>query len=347
MKIFSETHCAHHLRITFIGSAYCTKRLCYVWCDSFNHSSSSTTSSEAVQTMAFLGNGQGKGLSNAKGNVKCKEIALEVYDDATFLINNKPIERGALALFMALRSAEEDRRNVDSDNTLKFLRGLIANDASQRPPYAEDLLQALPRGCVLQYARPGANDNMSAWAVVVNDTFAYCPGVWCLQIGAPSPSLLGQGINTFMSHAILNKGGWTQISHTKILQRTATPANRAPWTEHAKICLKPRGFVSEKAASMLDEIVVNYDFILHDGALAFTEKKDTKIKYGCGSKEAAIAAVSRRDLRVYENTLSPGPTSDVDTSSTNLSPRQMEIEINDSHFGDAANRTNIWRRQRK
>ena len=46
--------------------------------------------------------------------------------------------------------------------------------------------------------------------------------------------------------------------------------------------------MSEKAASMLDEIVVNYDFILHDGALAFTEKKDTKIKYGCGSKEAAF-----------------------------------------------------------
>ena len=63
--------------------------------------------------MAFYGKGQ--------GSVRYSEIVLEVYDDATFLINNKVIERGALALFMALRSAEEDRRNVDSDNTLKFL----------------------------------------------------------------------------------------------------------------------------------------------------------------------------------------------------------------------------------
>ena len=84
--------------------------------------------------MAFDGKGQ--------GSVRYSEIVLEVYDDATFLINNKPIERGALALFMALRSAEEDRRNVDSDNTLKFLGGLIANDASQRPSYSEDLWQA-------------------------------------------------------------------------------------------------------------------------------------------------------------------------------------------------------------
>ena len=68
--------------------------------------------------MAFYGKGQ--------GSVRYSEIVLEVYDDATFLINNKPIEGGALALFMALRSAEEDRRNVDSDNTFKFLGGLIA-----------------------------------------------------------------------------------------------------------------------------------------------------------------------------------------------------------------------------
>ena len=151
--------------------------------------------------MAFLGKGQGKGLSSAKGNTRCKELALEVYDKASFVISGVSFEEGALALLMALPSAEEDRRNVDSDNTLKFLGGLIANDASQRPSYAEDLLQALPRGCVLQYARPRANDNMSAWAVVVNDSFAFRPGVRCLQIGAPSPSLLGQGINTFMNHA--------------------------------------------------------------------------------------------------------------------------------------------------
>ena len=95
--------------------------------------------------MAFLGKGQGKGFSSAKRNVKCKEIALEVYDKASFTISSVSFEEGALALLMALRSAEEDRRNVDSDNTLKFLGGLIANGASQRPPYAEDLLQALPR----------------------------------------------------------------------------------------------------------------------------------------------------------------------------------------------------------
>ena len=83
---------------------------------------------------------------------------------------------------------------------------------------------------------------------------------------------------------------------------------------------------------MLDEIVGNYDFILHGGAIAFTEKKDTKIKYGCESKEAAIAAVTRRDLRVYEETLSPGRTLDAHTSSTNLSPRLMEVSINDSHL---------------
>ena len=79
--------------------------------------------------MAFLGKGQGKGLSSAKGNIKCKEIALEVYDKASFTISNISFEEGALALLMALRSAEEDRRNVDSGNTLKFLGGLIANDA--------------------------------------------------------------------------------------------------------------------------------------------------------------------------------------------------------------------------
>ena len=186
-------------------------------------------------------------------------------------------------------------------------------------------MQALPRGCVLQYARPGANDNMSTWPVILHGNIAHCPGVRCLQIGAPSPSLLGQCINTFMNHAILNKGGWAQITNTKFLQRTATPANRAPWTEHAKIWLKPRGCVSEEAASMLDEIVGKYDFIPHDGAIAFTAKKDTKLKHGCESKEAAIAAVTRRDLRVYEETLSPGRTLDAHTSSTNVSPRQMEI----------------------
>ena len=68
--------------------------------------------------MAFLGKGQGKGLSSAKGNTKCKELALEVYDKASFTISSISFEEGALALLMALRSAEEDRRNVDSDTTL-------------------------------------------------------------------------------------------------------------------------------------------------------------------------------------------------------------------------------------
>ena len=78
--------------------------------------------------MAFLGKGQGKGLSSAKGNVKCKEIVLEVYDDACVTFSNINFGGGALALLMALRSAEEDRRNVDSDTTLKFLGYHIAND---------------------------------------------------------------------------------------------------------------------------------------------------------------------------------------------------------------------------
>ena len=67
--------------------------------------------------MAFLGKGLANGLSNAKGNVKCKEVALEVYDDASFAVNNINFDGGALALFMAIRSAEEDRRSVDSDTT--------------------------------------------------------------------------------------------------------------------------------------------------------------------------------------------------------------------------------------
>ena len=81
---------------------------------------------------------------------------LEVYDDATFQINNVDFHGGCLALLMSKRSAEEDRANADSDTSLKFLGGLVANDVSKRPSYADDLMTALPRGCVLQYALPKA-----------------------------------------------------------------------------------------------------------------------------------------------------------------------------------------------
>ena len=76
--------------------------------------------------------GQGKGLSCAKGNVKCKEIVLEVYDVACVTLNNINFGGCALVLLMALRSAEEDRRNVDSDTTLKVLGDRFKDVSSAR-----------------------------------------------------------------------------------------------------------------------------------------------------------------------------------------------------------------------
>ena len=170
-------------------------------------------------------------------------------------------------------------------------------------------MKALPDGCVLQYTRPRAPDNLTAWPVVTRGNFETCPSVWCVQIGAPSPDLLGQSIAVFFNHAILNKGGWSQVLDSKNLIRTAMPSGRPPWAENMKITLKPRGTVRQETALMLDHILREFPFLAHDGSLAFTQKTDTAITYGCATQEAVQAAVTARDLRVFENTF-PSPLSD-------------------------------------
>ena len=110
----------------------------------------------------------------------------------------------------------------------------------------------------------------------------------------------------FLYHGILNKGGWSSL-HTdmKALQRTATPASGACWTEYMKLTLKPRGTVSNEGAGMLDEIVNKFAFLQHDGAKAFTTKGATNIKYECASEQAAVQALLERDRSMYVKTF-PG-----------------------------------------
>ena len=210
-----------------------------------------------------------------------------------------------MALLMSKRSAEEDRANADSDTSLKFLGGLVANDVSKRPSYADDLMTALPRGCVLQYALPKAPDNLSQWPVYHDGDMKVLPGVWCLQIGAPGAATLGQCISAFLNHGILNKGGWSQVPEMQVIQRTATPASGACWTDYMKITLKPRGAVTNEGTGMLDEIVSKFPFLQHDGAKAFTAKGGTNIKYGCASEHAAVEALLERDRSMYMKTF-PG-----------------------------------------
>ena len=94
-----------------------------------------------------------------------KSNILEIYNQATFQIQNKSYECGAVAVWMA-SSMQTQRDTVDSDSTMRFLSGMISRDQSKHPVWETALRAAIPATCAVSYETPGSNSNFTAWKCV-------------------------------------------------------------------------------------------------------------------------------------------------------------------------------------
>ena len=136
-----------------------------------------------------------KGSGGVPSNVKPKRVLFETYDGGNFELQKCDFKEGVLGLVASERSCMD--RSVQNDTTLKFLGGLVSKDSSQRPPYYIDMMNAVPEGCVLTYVGPGSPENITAMSIPNGTTIDTCPGVWCIQIAAPTPKAYERTVRAF------------------------------------------------------------------------------------------------------------------------------------------------------
>ena len=133
-------------------------------------------------------------------NVKPKRVLFETYGAANFEMSNLEYTDGILGVFASEQSFND--RSLKDDPTLRFLGGLIAKDIRKRPAYFQAMMNDVPDDCVLAYVGPGSADNKTAMSIPNGVNIDSCPGVWCIQIAAPTPEKYLTTFRVFIEHAI-------------------------------------------------------------------------------------------------------------------------------------------------
>ena len=252
-----------------------------------------------MELMAFLAanTAQPARVENAK------DVTIVIYDGVTFTLDTVVITNGVLSITFATRFAEQHRKNIDGDSTMKFFAGLVSTKPEHFPSYAASMFHAVPGDGVLKYTPPSHKENHTAWPVPDGDTIHMCAPAWCMQAGGKYPEACGETIRAFMDHAILGTGGWSILTGTKLLQRIAAPPGRQPWTEYMRMKFAVRGGVSPACADMVQRLSVLYPFTSVDTTLAFVpEGTSLSVRGHCCSPAAAQEALKQRDLRVWNAT---------------------------------------------
>ena len=226
-----------------------------------------------------------------------KSAHLEVYPVSQYDFKGQVFERGYMFVFMSTKMLIT-RKGVDQDQTLRFLSGLCANDASKHPSWEATMNEALPTQTQIAYMPPSDKFNASVWL----DEDEKCPGAWVVQGAAPDMQKLLGMLNAVFQHALLGDA-WVPLVSNKMLQKNVVFQGRT-WTEQLKVVLAPRGSFAAEDAIQLATLTVSHPWLQVDGSLGHVEGEysNTSLVFEQESVEAADAALAKRDKAVvHEN----------------------------------------------
>ena len=231
------------------------------------------------------------------GTATAKSAHLEIYPVAQYEYKGQVFESGYIFVLMSTNMLTS-RRGVDKDNTLRFLSGLCATDASKHPPWEAKMNEALPAQTQIAYLPPSDKFNASVWL----DEDEKCPGAWVMQGAAPNMQKLLGMLNAVFRHALLDDS-WVPLVSNKRLQKNVVVQGRT-WTEQLRVVLAPRGSFPAADAIQLATFAVSYPWLALDGSLGHVEGEysDTSLVFEQESAATADAAIAKRDQAVvHEN----------------------------------------------
>ena len=158
---------------------------------------------------------------------------------------------------------------------LGWLRGLISTNPEKQPLFKQRLQDSIPTGCTCTYEGPSSIFNFTKFQHPDGDHDPlFLPPCWTLILVAESTPKFVELLDIFIQVAVLSpETGWTpQGDSSKVLQRTAAPPGRDPWTEGMGFTFAPRGQYDADEAVLLARIRDKYaPWLQLDGSMAYIQ----------------------------------------------------------------------------
>ena len=222
--------------------------------------------------MALLARRAANGARVNSDKMNVKEVVIEVYSGMDVTVKAIRFQRASMGQVVSKKMLE-NRREVQNDNRLGWLRGLISLDPAKQPAFRQRLMESVPVGCICSYESPNSPNNFTSFQHPdgAHDPL-HLPACWTLMLVADSTPKFVELLDVFFQVAVLSlEAGWApQGDGSNLLLRTAAPPNREPWTEAMTLTLAPRGQYDCKEAMLFADLRDKYSpWLGFDGSMAY------------------------------------------------------------------------------
>ena len=222
--------------------------------------------------MALLARRAANGARVNSDKMNVKEVVIEVYSGMDVTVKAIRFQRARMGQVVSKKMLE-NRREVQNDNRLGWLRGLISSDPAKQPAFRQRLMESVPVGCICSYESPNSPNNFTSFQHPdgAHDPL-HLPACWTLMLVADSTPKFVELLDVFFQVAVLSlEAGWApQGDGSNLLLRTAAPPNREPWTEAMTLTLAPRGQYDCKEAMLFADLRDKYSpWLGFDGSMAY------------------------------------------------------------------------------
>ena len=227
--------------------------------------------------MAMMARRGAQGGRVNSDRMSVKEVVIEVYSGMDVTVKGVRFPKGRMGQVISKKMLK-DRRDVQNDNRLGWLRGLISSDPSKQPAFKQRLMDSIPSGCICTYESPSSPNNFTSFQHPdgAHDPL-HLPACWTLLLVAESMPKFAELLDVFIQVAVLSpEAGWApQGDGSNLLLRTAAPPNRDPWTEAMTITLAPRGQYDAVEAMHFARLRERYPSWLEiDGEMAYIAQSE-------------------------------------------------------------------------